>query len=215
MTCKTHPDAPHGFMRDESHSTGEYVCECAFWEEPVTFNRDEPMITLKQFFETFGYRITEGGEYGWECYGPNAYTIDSWNGIQGTGGFAGSIIFDTKDQTVYEAEVCDYTRNRAYRLINPGLVEAHKKEAEQRIVDLNQAWDDVKFVDLEVEEDWLDKARAIVAGEDYDDRVQVPLTLHNDQLFDLMKLAHERDVTLNQMVETVLREHIEQHEKNS
>jgi predicted nucleic acid-binding protein len=100
-------------------------------------------------------------------------------------------------------------------LINPGLVEAHKKEAEQRIVDLNQAWDDVKFIDLEVEEDWLDKAQAIVAGEDYDDRVQMPLTLDNDQLFDLMKLAHERDVTLNQMVETVLREHIEQHEKNS
>lgn len=215
MDCKTHPDAPHGFMRDASHSAGEYVCECAFWEEPIAFNRKEPMITLKQFFETFGYRITEGGQYGWECYGPNAYTIDSWNGIQGTGGFAGSIIFDTRDQTVYEAEVCDYTRNRAYRLINPAYIEAHRKEAKQLNVNMNQAWDDVKFVDLEVEEDWLDKARAIVAGEDYDDRVQMPLDLDNELLFDLMKRAHEQDITLNQMIEQVLRAAIEQHEKNS
>jgi hypothetical protein len=34
MTCKTHPDAPHGFVRDASHSEDRYVCECEFWEEP-------------------------------------------------------------------------------------------------------------------------------------------------------------------------------------
>jgi hypothetical protein len=211
MTCKTHPDAPHGFMRDASHSAGEYVCECAFWEEP----EDKNMITLKQFFETFDYRITEGSDYGWSCYGPDAYMLSSWNGVHDTGGVSGNIVFDTKTQTVYEVEVCDYTNNRAYRLINPAFVDAHRKEANNREVDLNQAWDDVKFVDLDVEEDWLEKAQAIVAGEDYDTRVQMPLTLDNDQLFDLMKLAHENDVTLNQMVEQVLREHIEQHEKNN
>ena len=32
--CKTHPDAPHGFCRDASHSEDRYVCECEFWEEP-------------------------------------------------------------------------------------------------------------------------------------------------------------------------------------
>jgi hypothetical protein len=201
-------------MRDASHSAGEYVCECAFWEEPVTFNRDGPMITLKQFFETFGYRITEGSEYGWSCYGPNAYTIDSWNGIHGAGGFSGSIVFDTQDQTVYEVEVSDYTRNRAYRLINPGVVEAHKKEVTNRGEWANKAWDDVKFTDLDVDQDWLEKAQAIVAGKDYDDRVQMPLDLDNELLFDLMKRAHEQDITLNQMIEQVLRAAIEQHEKN-
>ena len=34
MTCKTHPDAPHGFVRGASHSEDRYVCECEFWEEP-------------------------------------------------------------------------------------------------------------------------------------------------------------------------------------
>ena len=34
MTCKNHPDAPHGFVRGASHSEDRYVCECEFWEEP-------------------------------------------------------------------------------------------------------------------------------------------------------------------------------------
>jgi len=33
--CKTHPDAPHGFVRNASHSEDRYVCECEFWEPPV------------------------------------------------------------------------------------------------------------------------------------------------------------------------------------
>lgn len=32
VKCKTHPDAPHGFNRNESHSAGRYVCDCEFWE---------------------------------------------------------------------------------------------------------------------------------------------------------------------------------------
>lgn len=32
--CKTHPDAPHGFDRNASHSADRYVCECESWEPP-------------------------------------------------------------------------------------------------------------------------------------------------------------------------------------
>lgn len=34
--CKDHPDAPHGFLRNESHSEGRYVCECEFWEPSMS-----------------------------------------------------------------------------------------------------------------------------------------------------------------------------------
>ena len=34
VTCKTHPDAPHGFDRNASHSADRYVCECEGWEPP-------------------------------------------------------------------------------------------------------------------------------------------------------------------------------------
>jgi hypothetical protein len=38
ISCKTHPDAPHGFDRNMSHTLDRYVCECESWEpkqEPV------------------------------------------------------------------------------------------------------------------------------------------------------------------------------------
>ena len=34
IKCKTHPDAPHGFVRNASHTENRYVCECEYWEEP-------------------------------------------------------------------------------------------------------------------------------------------------------------------------------------
>jgi predicted HicB family RNase H-like nuclease len=41
----------------------------------------------------------------------------------------------------------------------------------------------------------------------------VELNLDKEMLFELMLMAHERDITLNQLVEEVLRTYIEQ-EKN-
>ena len=34
IECKTHPDAPHGFVRNASHTEDRLVCECEYWEEP-------------------------------------------------------------------------------------------------------------------------------------------------------------------------------------
>lgn len=31
MNCNPHPDAPHGFDRNASHSEDRYVCECESW----------------------------------------------------------------------------------------------------------------------------------------------------------------------------------------
>jgi hypothetical protein len=75
-------------------------------------------------------------------------------------------------------------------------------------VNENQAWDDVNYVDLDIDDNFIQKALAIVADEDYDTRVDMPLVLPEDQLFELMKMAHERDITLNQLVEDLLRQFI-------
>lgn len=32
IKCKTHPKAPHGFLRNASHSEDRYVCECEYWD---------------------------------------------------------------------------------------------------------------------------------------------------------------------------------------
>jgi hypothetical protein len=170
------------------------------------------MVSLKDFMEVVNYRITEGSDYCWECYGNNAYCLDSWNGEQD--GHSLSIIFDNNTQEVYEVQAHDYRNNRAYRLINPKYKKSHDDEASSRGLEKDEAWDDLKYVDLEVEDDFLEKARAIVLEEGYDTRVKVPLNLPDDSLFDLMKMAHEQDITLNQLVERALREAIDQFEAN-
>jgi hypothetical protein len=170
------------------------------------------MITLKEWMELVDYKITEGSDYGWGCYGPNSFTLDSWNGVHGTGGYSFSITFSTKTQKVYEVSMCDYTNDRAYRMINPKNQEKHRKEALARNVNLNEAWDDVDYVELDVVDDFIQKALAIRAGEDYDTRVQVPVDFSDEDLLQYMKLAHERDITFNELVEEALRHAISEYE---
>lgn len=160
------------------------------------------MITVKQWMELVDYRITEGSDYGWNCYGAHSYQLDSWNGDYKGHSFC--IIFDAKTQEVYEVQAHDYANERAYRVVNPAYLKAMQQEAVTHGSQANEAWECVNYVDLETDEDWLEKATAIAKGESYDTRVSVPLTLNDSELFDLMKMAHERDMTLNQLVEEVL-----------
>ena len=156
------------------------------------------MITLKEWMELVDYRITEGSDY--NLYSHNAYALSSWNREQD--GYSMEVVFDTKTQVVYCVEACDYTNNRAYRLINSDYKDVDES---------TKAWDDTEWIELEVDDDFIQKCLAIKAGEDYDTRISVPLDLDDDMMFDLMKLAHERDITLNELVTIALEESIDQH----
>lgn len=166
------------------------------------------MLTLKEWMELVDYRVTEGSEYGWQCFGPKAYSLSSWNGEHD--GYSFNIVFDNTSQTVYTVEACDYTNNRAYRIVNPLFKAVHDSEAEDRGVLGNQAWDEVNWIDLEQDDDFIQKGLAIRDGEDYDTRVSVPVDLPDDVVFGLMKMAHERDITFNQLVEEVIRNAIDE-----
>ena len=168
------------------------------------------MITMKEWMELVGYRVTEGSDYMWQCYGSNAHALDSWNGEQD--GHSFTVIFDTKDQTVYEVQAHDYVHDRAYRMINEDFQKKNKKEAKKRDIDKDNAWDDVNYIDIEVDDDFIQKCLAIQAGEDYDTKVSVPLELEDDKMFELMRMAHEQDITLNQLVENILRNMIAEKE---
>ena len=168
------------------------------------------MITMKEWMELVDYKITEGSDYGWECYGPNAYCLDSWNGVHGVGGYSFSIVFSTKTQKVYEVSMCDYTNDRAYRMIAENKREKHRKEAESKSQLANQAWDDVDYIDLEVDDDFFQKALAIQAGEDYSTDISVPIDLPDDLLLFAFRAAHEQDITLNEFMNQMLRKFVDQ-----
>lgn len=172
------------------------------------------MITLKQFLETTNFRISEGSEYTWPCYGPNAYTLDAWNGISGTGGWSVSAVFDTINQTVYEVAVFDYTNDKAYRLFNPDYIEKYRKEAERHELYDDIAYDDVEYTDLTIDADWLEKTNAIVNRKPYDNRVQIEIELSNEDMLQYMKLAHDLDITFNELVNQSLQNFIDKTKRN-
>lgn len=157
------------------------------------------MITIEEFLNTVDYRITGGSQYMWQCFGVNARYLDSE--VQDR--YSASIVFDSHTQLVYEATVCDYAADHAYRWINPDFSAAFQAEvADRRAGD--QAWDDVDYTDLDVTEDFLTKTAAIVTSRSYDTRVTVPLELSDSEMLRLMTMAHDQDITLNQLVEQIL-----------
>jgi len=150
-------------------------------------------------------RIVDGSEYQWTCW-------DNGRFLNYESEYADvSIVFNSTNQVVYEANIYSKQDEKSHRWLNPEYKDAYLKEAKERNVDPNIAYDEVKFVDLDVSEDWLEKANAIFNGRPYDSRIQVPLDLDDDILFQLCLEAHKHDITLNQMVEKVLREVIDKH----
>ena len=169
------------------------------------------MITIKDFMECVSYRITDGAEYQWSCYGPDARSMEYWNGDTGPGGRVVNMVYDTKTQVVYEMEAWDQSNDKAYRWTHPDYLEDVKAEAVRRGVDFEQSFDDHKFTDLDVEEDILEKATAIANEEEYDMRIMVTLTLGYDEEHMLMEMAHEADMSLNKFVEHILRLEMQKH----
>jgi predicted HicB family RNase H-like nuclease len=43
----------------------------------------------------------------------------------------------------------------------------------------------------------------------------IVLNLDRDELYQLMLMAHEQDITLNQLVENILKKYIEEHKNDS
>jgi hypothetical protein len=166
------------------------------------------MITMKEWMELVDYRITEGGDFGWQCYGANAYQLDSWNGEQD--GHSFTITFDTRDQTVYEVQAHDYVHNRAYRMVNPEFQKKMRKEARRRDVDRAEAWEDVNYTDLEVDDDFIQKCLAIRAGEDYSTDITVPVDLPDELILQAAIAAHEQNITLNDYFNQALKHLMDQ-----
>lgn len=168
----------------------------------------ENKITLQQFMECISYRITEGGEANYDWFGTKAYDLTFWNGRHDEGGASVSVVFNPDTQEVVQMEAWDYGSSREYRWVNPAYTKAYKKFAKKQGFDPKESLDGRKFIDLDVAADILEKATAIANGQDYDTRVQMEIELPDSDIIELMKIAHQQDVTLNQLIEDILEQFI-------
>jgi predicted HicB family RNase H-like nuclease len=173
-------------------------------------------MKLNQINEAMSHQITGGSEYQWQCF-PDARFLDYESEHAHV-----SILYSTVDQIVYQADASikrevwpdDKRFDKPYRWTNPIFKDAYINESKERNIDPDQAWDDVKWVDLDVESDFLEKAKAMFNGEEFDTRVQVEVDLDDATILKLSMEAHKRDITLNKMVEIVLQEAINHHRVN-
>jgi hypothetical protein len=177
-------------------------------------------MNLEQIMAAFAYKVEGGAEFQWNCY-PNARYIDfahnpMYDPASGKNNAHGSVLFSTVDQTVYEAnvtaEICyphGARKDVNYRWINPEYREAHDAEAEAKGVKPNLVYEDTNWTDLDVEEDFLEKATAIFSDKKFDERVLVPVELEDELIVHLAMEAHKRDITMNKMIEVILQQRID------
>ena len=125
-------------------------------------------MELKQVIESCGFRISDGCEYQWQCYGDNARYMDF---ADKDGKEYASVIFDTKDQTVYEFHLNVPGYDQAFGWWNPDFEKKYLKEAKKRDVTPYQAWDEVMYEKTD-EATMLQYAKDI--GETYYDDLPIP-----------------------------------------
>lgn len=150
-------------------------------------------MNLQTFLDVAGYYIAEAfdssEDYDLSC----GLAVNSKNNIN-----TAEIIFDSDNGEVLEVRALDYLNNRAYRMF-------FDEEDDNDI-----AFDDVKFVDLTVEKDFLRKLGHIM-NEDtkYDTRVDMEIEIEDDLLFQAMLNAHKQDITLNDYIQRILQAYVE------
>jgi len=165
------------------------------------------MATLAQFLKTVDYKITESSEFGWACYGPHAQYLDTMN--RNDRNQVASCVFDTQTQRVYEIDVHDEYNNQVYRWQDPDYAAAYDQECVSRGIDPRMAYDQVAYIEVGSLDDILEKARAVVCGDTDNKRVNITVDLRDDEILRLAMIAHEKDITLNSLIEQILIEQIE------
>jgi hypothetical protein len=168
-------------------------------------------MNLSNINETLDHKIVGGSDYQWECYGPNARFLD----YESKYAYC-TVVYNSETSEIYQAEVSVNrpawdTDKKPYRWLNPNTKDSLFAESAKRNIDVQFAWDDVKWIDLEVEEDFLEKAKAMFNGVEFDTRIQMPINLDDGLMLKLCMEAHKRDITLNKMIEILLQETIDLH----
>lgn len=159
-------------------------------------------MNLKEVNEALNHRITSGSEFLWKCF-PDGRYLDYESEFAYV-----SVIYNTATQEIYQAEASQRYDDtvKPYRWLNPEFKDAYYNEAKERNISPSEAWDDVKWVDLEVEEDFLEKATKMFEGQIFDTRIKIPIDLDDTTMLTLALEAHKRDITFNQLVEDLLQE---------
>jgi len=100
-------------------------------------------MKLSEVLKAGKHKITEGSEYGWNCF-HNARTLDIL--LPGDRNNQVSVVYSTLTFDVFVVEV--YYNDLAYRWVNQTVESAYKAEYDDRNIDYHNAYDNLDFTDL-------------------------------------------------------------------
>jgi len=165
-------------------------------------------ITIKDFMECVDYEITGGQKYLWKCFGYNVRFLDSENMET----CSLSILFDTENQMVYQLSAWDYDTDTELIWIHPEYRGAYKAECLDKAVSREHI---INYIDRA--DDILYYATKIFSGEHYEIASEdvleeymdiITVNIPADDLLYLCMMAHERDITLNQLANEIIINHL-------
>ena len=119
-------------------------------------------MKLKKVIKAANSMISDGSEYCWKCYGPNARFLDFSNN---SGKEVANCIFDSVTKYVYQIEVYG-DGNHPSIWFDYDFIEAHDAEARERNVEPLTAWDDVMYIQVINKETILEHLHDAVTGID-------------------------------------------------
>jgi predicted HTH domain antitoxin len=164
-------------------------------------------MQIKQLLEKTAYTFESGGRYGWNCYGNAAVFFDFKELLTDFSEVArpvGGAIVDIETGNVYEVTVEVSDEELCYRWRDPKFASALDLETVARGEDCEIAWDDIKYTDIEVEQDFLEKFDAIIHRRSFDRRIVVPINLTDEEELLMHRLAHEAGMSTNDFVVQLL-----------
>ena len=151
-------------------------------------------MKFKEIVNAVSEKISGSSQFLWNCYGQNVLIYD----FNDSSGFnVGGFVANTEGR-VFEINVT--YEDDVYYWVDPEFIDALEREKLEKIV----IAPDYKEILVLEEEDILQKVRAICNGEFFDKRLMVKMELENDLFLSLAKMAHEKDVTLNEFICSVL-----------
>lgn len=108
-------------------------------------------MKLKKFLESVKYKISDGFEYQWDCFGPNAFSIGRELSVKNKFVYTADCVFDTKSQNLYEITFWDYKNNKVFRWIKKSFIKSFKAECQKKNVSFEEASDELKYTDVSFE----------------------------------------------------------------
>jgi hypothetical protein len=170
----------------------------------------ERLMFVQDFLKLVNYRVTEGQNFGWDCYGKYAYSFTS-EISEGGHDIAISCIFDLTTSVVYEFEVyLSGEDERAYRWISESHIDAYHQEALKRGVSAEEAYEGMKFNNVDTSHEIYEIAETFCKGRIYEPNVEFTLNLPESMLDKLCELAWENSMTVDELIPSLVetyREH--------